>query len=188
VKRCKQPVSGPAQFSGVDTVSTAVPDAARPSDSFALVRSADYTTRYIRVGAGEPVLIVDATTNPGSLWPELIGCLAEGRRVILPEIQGGSDRFVAWLRSFLDGMGLPPATIVATGELCFSALEFALLEPERIQRLVLIPSGRAEETGLASVLTPAPGAESVSMLVVRRDCPAKEAVGLIDRFLRGEMP
>ena len=163
-------------------------DAARPSDSFAQVRSADYTTRYIRVGAGQPVVIVDATMDPGALWPELISRLAEGGRVILPEVQGGQDRFIAWLRSFLDGMGLPPVTLVATGQLCLCALEFALLETERVRRLVLVPAGSAEETGLASVITPSTGAASVSMLVVRRDCPPADAIRLIERFLRGEVP
>lgn len=172
----------------MDTASPAVADTARPSDSFAQVRSADYTTRYIRVGAGQPVVIVDATMDPGALWPELIGRLADRGRVILPEVHGGHDRFTPWLRSFLDGMGLPPVTLIATGELCLAALEFALLEPERVRRLVLVPAGRAEETGLASVITPSVGVSSVSMLVVRRDCPPADAIPLIERFLRGEMP
>ena len=169
----------------MNTALTAVADTARP-DAFAQVRSADYTTRYIRVGAGQPVVIVDATMDARSLWPELIGRLAEGGRVILPEVQGGHDRFAGWLRSFLDGMGLPPVTLVGTGELCLAALEFALLEPERVRRLVLVPAGSAEETGLASILTPSIGVSSVSMLVVRRDCPPADAVPLIERFLRDE--
>jgi pimeloyl-ACP methyl ester carboxylesterase len=172
----------------VDTALTAVSDTARSSDSFAQVRSADYTTRYIRVGAGQPVVIVDATTDPSALWPDFVGRLAELRRVILPEVQGGPDRFTAWLRSFLDGMGLPPVTLIAIGELCIASLEFALLEPERVQKLVLVPSGGAEETGLASVLTPSAGASSVPMLVIRRDWPAADAIPLIERFLQGEMP
>ena len=172
----------------METAYTAVSDTARPSDSFAQVRSADYTTRYVRVGAGQPVIVIDTTFNAGSLWPELIGRLADGRRVILPEPQGGNDRFVGWLRSFLDGMGLPPVTLMATGELCVPSLEFALLEPERVKRLVLIPAGSAEETGLTSTIRPSLGTASVSMLVVRRDSIATEAISLIERFLRGEMP
>lgn len=172
----------------MDTASTAVRDTAQPSESFAQVRSADYTTRYIRVGAGEPVVIVDATMNPDALWPELVGRLADGRRVILPEVHAGQDRFTPWLRSFLDGMGLPPVSLIAAGELCLSGLEFALLEPDRVRRLVLVPAGRAEETGLTSVMTPSVGASSVSMLVVRRDCSGADAIPMIDRFLRGEMP
>jgi pimeloyl-ACP methyl ester carboxylesterase len=172
----------------VDTASPAVADTARSSDSFAQVRSADYTTRYIRVGAGQPVVIVDVAMDAGALWPELVSRLADAGRVILPEVQGSSDRFSAWLRSFLDGMGLPPVTLVATSELCLSALEFALLEPERVKRLILVPGGRAEETGLTSIMTPSTGVSSVTMLVVRRDFPAGEAIPLIERFLRGEMP
>jgi hypothetical protein len=140
------------------------------------------------VGAGQPVVVADEAMTPSSLWPELIGRLAEGRRLIIPEVQGGQDRFASWLRSFLDGMGLPPVTLVATGKLCLASLEFVLLEPDRVDRLVLVPSGSAEETGLATVMTPSPGAKSVSLLVVRRDCPAIDAVPLIERFLRGEMP
>ena len=172
----------------MDTALTAVADTARLSESFAQVRSADYTTRYIRVGAGEPVIIADATMNPGALWPELVSRLADGRRVILPEVHGGQDQFTPWLRSFLDGMGLPPVTLIATGELCLSALEFALLDPERVRRLILVPVGRAQETGLTSVMTPSDGGPAVSMLVVRRDCPAADALRMIERFLRGEMP
>jgi len=172
----------------VDSALTAARDAARPSDSFAQVRSADYTTRYIRVGAGQPVVVVDAIMSSESFWPDLIGHLADGRRLIIPEVQGGPDRFTPWLRSFLDGMGLPPVTLLATGELCLAALEFALLEPERVERLVLVPSGSAEETGLVSVMTPSVGAKSITMLIVRRDYPAAEAIPLIGRFLRGEMP
>jgi pimeloyl-ACP methyl ester carboxylesterase len=134
------------------------------------------------------VLIVDATMDSNSLWPGFVGRLAEGRRVILPEVQGGSDRFTAWLRSFLDGMGLPPVSLIATGDLCVAALEFSLLEPDRVQKLVLVPTGTAEETGLASVMTPSVGTASVSMLVVRRDCPPSDAIPLVERFLRGEMP
>ena len=172
----------------METALTAVGDAARPFESFAQVCSADYTTRYIRVGVGEPVVIVDATMNPGALWPELVSRLADGRRVILPEVHGSGERFTSWLRSFLDGMGLPPVTLIATDELCLSGLEFALLEPERVRRLILVPAGKAEETGLTSVMTPSAGVSSVSMLVVRRDCAAADAIRLIDRFLRGEMP
>lgn len=167
---------------------TAAPDAARLSDSFAQVRSADYTTRYIRVGAGQPVIVVDATMSPGSLWPELIGRLADGRRLIIPEVNGGHDRFAPWLRSFLDGMGLPPVTLIATGELCLRSLEFALLESERVERVVLVPSGAADETGLAGVMTPSIGTRSVSVLIVRRDCPSTQAIPLIERFLKGETP
>lgn len=172
----------------MDSALTAAPDAARPSDSFAQVRSADYTTRYIRVGAGQPVIVVDATMSPESLWPDLIGRLTDGRRLIIPEVQGGPDRFTPWLRSFLDGMGLPPVILVAAGDLCLASLEFALLEAERVERLLLVPSGSAEETGLVSVMTPSVGSKTVAMLVIRRDCPAEEAIPLIERFLRGEVP
>ena len=58
--------------------------------------------------------------------------------MILPELPTAEPRFHAWFRGFVDGMGLPPMTLVAVGDLCVPALEFALLEPERIQRLLLV--------------------------------------------------
>ena len=71
-------------------------------------------------------------------------------------------------------MGLPQLTLVAVGDLCVPSIEFTLLEPERIERLVLVPSGRVEETGLSGALSSTLGSADVEMLVVRRDFPSAE--------------
>ena len=173
----------------MDETLTDAPDAARPFEGCAQVRTADHTTRYVRLGAGQPVVVVDATSNASGLWPGLADRLAEGRRVIIPEVPGGNDsRFAPWLRGFIDGMGIPPMVLLAMGSLCVPSLEFALLEPERVSRLVLIPSGSADETGLAGAVTSTSSAATVLVLVVRRDLAAQQAISLIERFLRGETP
>jgi pimeloyl-ACP methyl ester carboxylesterase len=164
----------------------AVATTASPYDSRAQVRTADHTTRYSRIGTGRPVLVLDAQGFAATLWLELIERLAQHHRVIVPEVPVAEPRFSAWLRGFVEGMGLPPMTLVAAGDLCLRSLEYALLDPERIERLVLVPSGGGDETGLAGVLTPSVGAADIAILILRRDCAAAEAIPALERFLRGE--
>ena len=170
----------------MDATKTAVGNPARLSDNCAQVRTADHITRYTRVGSGRPVIILDAPSRSQTLWPDLIDQMALTRRVLVPEVITAEPRFTAWLRGFIDGMGLPPATIVAVGDLCLPSIEFTLLEPERVERLILVPSGGVEETGLTGVLTSTLGSADVEMLVVRRDFPANDAISIIERFLRGD--
>jgi pimeloyl-ACP methyl ester carboxylesterase len=132
------------------------------------------------------VIVLDERSGAQTLWPELIDQMARDRRVLIPEVPSAEPRFTAWLRGFIDGMGLPPITLVAVGDLCLSSIEFTLLEPERIERLILVPSGRVEETGLSGALSSTLGSADVEMLVVRRDFPSTEAISIIERFLRGE--
>jgi pimeloyl-ACP methyl ester carboxylesterase len=150
------------------------------------VRTADHVTRYARIGSGRPVLILDELPFATTFWPGLVDRLAEERRVILPEVPSTEPRFAAWLRGFIDGMGLPPMTVVATGDLCLPSIEFALLEPERLVNLVLVPAGAAEETGLSGVLTSTLSPAGVKMLVIRRDFTSENAISMIDQFLDGE--
>ena len=170
----------------MDATKTAVGNPARLSDNRAQVRTADHITPYTRVGSGRPVIILDAPSRSQTLWPDLIDRMALTRRVLVPEVTTAEPRFTAWLRGFIEGMGLPPATIVAVGDLCLPSIEFTLLEPERVERLILVPSGGVEETGLTGVLTSTLGSADVEMLVVRRDFPANDAISIIERFLRGD--
>jgi len=170
----------------VDATKTAVGNPARLSDNCAQVRTADHITRYTRVGSGRPVIILDAPSRSQTLWPDLIDQMALTRRVLVREVITAETRCTAWLGGFIDGMGLPPATIVAVGDLCLPSIEFTLLEPERVERLILVPSGGVEETGLTGVLTSTLGSADVEMLVVRRDFPANDAISTIERFLRGD--
>ena len=177
---------------------SAVRKAARPFGNCAQVRAADHVTRYARCGTGRPVLLLVAAAcgiadgavtcdafdgDDAALWMDLLDRVAQHHRVILPEIPTTGLRFAAWLRGFIDGMGLPPLTLVAAGPTCMPALEFVLTDPERVERLVLIPVGGAEETGLAAVLTPVAGAATIPMIVVRRDHPTDDAIDVVERFL-----
>jgi pimeloyl-ACP methyl ester carboxylesterase len=170
----------------VEHTTIAVGNAARPFDGCAQVRTADHVTRYARIGSGRPVLILDEVPFATTCWPGLVERLALERRVILPEVPTNEPRFAAWLRGFIDGMGLPPVTLVATGDLCFLSIEFALLEPERIENLVLVPAGAADETGLSGVLTSTLSSAGVRMLVIRRDVASEDAMSIVEQFLDGK--
>lgn len=170
----------------VDYTTPAVGNAASPFHGCAQVRTADHITRYTRVGSGRPVVVLDPIPGAATLWPELLDGLAQHHRVVVPEVPEVETRFTTWLRGFVDGMGLPRMTLVATGDLCMPAMEFALLDPDRVERLVLVPEGRVEETGLAGILSPTMSSSDVSILVVRREHPSEEARRVIERFLRGD--
>jgi pimeloyl-ACP methyl ester carboxylesterase len=177
----------------VDQPLSADRKAARPFGNCAQVRAADHVTRYTRCGSGHPVLLLYpiepdvAEAECAAIWADLVDRLAQHRRVIVPEIPTTGSRFATWLRGFIDGIGLPALTLVAAGPACMPALEFVLTDPERVERLVLIPVGGAEETGLVAVLTPVVGAAAIPMMVVRRDQPAGDAVAVVERFLGGAM-
>lgn len=145
------------------------------------IRLADRTMRYRRLGAGKPlVLLTQVGAEP---WPDVLEAIAERRRIYVPDLPADQGGFVAWLQGFLDGVGAERPAIVATGTSCIPALEFALLEAERVDRLVLIPDGAADETGLDGALSPSRDGPSLPILLLRREHPDAAAVELMTRFL-----
>jgi hypothetical protein len=87
------------------------------------------------------------------------------------------------MRAFLDGLGLSRVTLIAPGSFSGPALEFALLDPDRLQGLVLVPHGRAEETGLTGTLSTSTPTKPIPVLVVRRDTSVAGAVALVGEFV-----
>ncbi|HEX6535839.1 MAG TPA: hypothetical protein VF041_14670 [Gemmatimonadaceae bacterium] len=152
-------------------------------DPCARVRVGDCTTRYLRRGVGRPVVVLRATDCDGELWPPLLDAIAAHHRLILPEAPCADAAFASWFRGFADGIGLPPATMIAADAYCVPALELALLEPERLDRLVLVPRGRAEESGVAGSLSTAARQQALPILVVRRGHPASDALATVERFI-----
>ena len=167
-----------------------------PPATFAEVRARDHVMRYRRSGAGRAVLVLcaggGAAPEGGEsspLWPELPGELAAHFRLIVPEVPAGATAagdVAALLVDFLDGLGTCGVAVVATDRFCVAALELALLDADRVARVVLVPGGSAEGTGLDGALATAGRASSVPLLVVRRGLPAGEALPLVTRFLAGE--
>ena len=158
-----------------------------PPDRWAQVRVAERVTRYVRRGAGHPVLLLREQRDESPLWPALVDALAAHHRVILPETPEGGAGWSAWVRGFIDGVGCLPVTLIAAGEFCLPALELALLDTDRLARLVLVPCGGADETGLTGALATRPRARALPVLVVRRESPAGEAVAMVEEFIAGAL-
>ena len=164
-----------------------------PPEAFAEVRARDHVMRYRRTGAGRAVLVLcaggAAEGDSTPLWPELPGELAAHFRVLVPEVPAAATAegdVAVWLVDFLDGLGAAGVAVVATERFCVAALELALLDADRVARVVLVPGGRAEETGLDGALATPSRGDDIPILVVRRGLPADEALPLVTHFLAGE--
>jgi pimeloyl-ACP methyl ester carboxylesterase len=161
--------------------------ATRLTGGWSEVRAADHVTRYMRFGSGSgaPVVILTPGTADANIWPEVFEALSADRRVLIPDLPDAEGCFAPRLTAFLDGLGLSSVTLVAPGSFCVPALEFALLEPDRLNRLVLVPRGGAEETGLAGTLATSASSRETAVLLVRRQTPVTDAVQLVTGFVAG---
>jgi hypothetical protein len=149
-----------------------------PAGPLAEVRAHDQVMRYRRAGAGRPLVVLRRT--PDALWPELDAHLVTRFRVVTPELSSHCGDLAAWVGDFLDGVGLDRVTLLAADPCCLAALELA---GYRVERLVLVPSGAAGETGLDGTLATTLAGASVPLLVVRRGLASAEALRLVRGFL-----
>jgi pimeloyl-ACP methyl ester carboxylesterase len=154
-----------------------------PADSFAEVRAHDQIMRYHRAGAGRPILILRSALEAQPFWAELDAALTSAFRVLTPDVPAAEVDVAAWMRGFLEGVGLDRVTIIAEGSLCIAALEMALLNSDQVQRLVLVPAGHTSETGLDGTLATSLAGVAVPLLVIRRGMASAEAVPLLMQFL-----
>ena len=153
----------------------------RLTETLAEVRAHDQVMRYRRAGAGRPLVVLRGT--PEALWPELDADLANRFRVITPVLTTDCGDLAAWVGDFLEGLGLHRVTLLAAEPCCLAALELALLDEHQVERLVLVPSGAASETGLDGTLATTPGGVSVPLLLMRRGLAAADALRLLRSFL-----
>lgn len=168
-----------------DTLDPQTAPSAPITERTAEVRVADLVTRYVRRGAGRPVVVLRASDDADALWPELLDAIAAHCRVLIPDAPATDASFADWLRAFLDGVGHPTVMLIATRRYCVSALELALLDPERVAALVLVPRGRSDEPGLTGVLG-ASVRQTLPVLVVHRETPAADAVRLVEALISRE--
>src|SRR5262245_5309781 len=152
------------------------------------IRLGERVTRYRRLGTGRPVVLLSTAPVAEPLWPEALDAVAAQHRIYAPEIPANLAGFGPWLRGFMDGVGAERPVLVARSAFCIPALEYALLDPYRIQSLVLVPDGAVDETGLDGSIGTPNGAATLPILVLRREHPAGSAVELLTRFLRQPVP
>jgi pimeloyl-ACP methyl ester carboxylesterase len=158
----------------------------QPASTLAEVRAHDQVMRYHRAGVGRPLVLLRAAAGRESVWPELDAHLVARFRVLTPDVPPDCGDVAAWMRDFLEGVGLDRVRLVAAEPCCLAALELALLAPDQIERLVLVPGGLAGETGLDGTLATTLAGVSVPLLVVRRGLSAAEAFPMLRNFLDRE--
>jgi pimeloyl-ACP methyl ester carboxylesterase len=148
-------------------------DGQRPPFTRATVVDGLTETLYRRAGHGAPVVVLAAGDSPAGV--ALLDALPRRFRVIAPELPasrrdgngGGRDvwpAFPTWLSGFLDGLGLGGVAVVAEERFGGAALGFALLEPARVERLVLVLDGGAHPPPFGA-LADALGHAGVPLLV-----------------------
>lgn len=104
------------------------------SDSVAEVRVGELTTRYRRSGSGRPVVVLQPPNDADASASRLEELLSDRCRVIVPEIPAGVTDVAAWLRDFLDALGIERATVVLPEQLGITALDLAPLDTGRNER------------------------------------------------------
>ncbi|MDQ2956479.1 MAG: alpha/beta fold hydrolase [Actinomycetota bacterium] len=135
---------------------------------------------YVDVGSGPAVLFVHGLLGSHENWSQLMGELADGRRLIAPDLfgHGASAKPVgdyslgahaATLRDLLDRLGIDTVTLVGHSLGGGIAMQFSYLFPERVERLVLVSSGGLGRE-LSRLLRSAtlPGAEFVLPVIASR--------------------
>jgi pimeloyl-ACP methyl ester carboxylesterase len=153
----------------------------------ALVQTDSTETRYRRAGHGASVVFLGRSEDSAAGAHSLFRSLAARFRVIAPEphpalahqpaMGDGSEAtlsFSTWLRGVIDGLGLVRPALVADEGFGIAALSFALTDPERVGRLVVVSHDAADaatpDTALGDVLSQS----GHPLLLLRTGAPATE--------------
>jgi pimeloyl-ACP methyl ester carboxylesterase len=176
--------------------------AASPIAIKAVVQIGAMEAGYLRAGKGETVLLLlPHGLAAESQHHELFSALATHLRVIAPEVPpwigaagagshpANSLPFAGWLRNVIDGLGLGRPNIVVDEALVATTLGFALLDPERVQRLAVIARDHADPAILGVATRGVLDRFGPAFLVLRVDAGAdastrwSEAAAEITRFV-----
>ena len=181
-----------------DAVSDPTPaPGAGPALARASVDVGPIRTSYVRAGSGAPVVLLSTPPDDAGAGVPLLAVLATRFRVVAPEPRATAAEapgdpapapaFSAWLRGFLDGMGIARASLVAREEFALRALSFCLTDPLRVDRLVLFYRDATDPAVCAAAAPDSLGGTGHPLLV-RREPTSEEAADVDDvlRFLLGE--
>jgi pimeloyl-ACP methyl ester carboxylesterase len=139
------PVSPVPSVVPADPRATTLP----PGAIGAVVHTPLTETRYLRAGHGSPVILLGAQDLIASPDIDLFAALAQRFRVIVPtfphpmgdpsdDLSGTAISASIWLRHLIDGLGLECPSLVADDAFGVVALGFALTDPDRVGRLVVL--------------------------------------------------
>ena len=145
----------------------------------AVVRVGDTVVEYSRAGSGRPVVLLGLPSRSGLR----IG-LSERFKLVVPETTPTRDLTI-WLGSFLDGLGLTQVDVVADG-FSLPVVEFALQEPDRVNRIVLLSFRPGEREAVSAALAKRDGQPGNPICIVPDGASSAAAVDEVVRFLLAE--
>jgi 3-oxoadipate enol-lactonase len=119
----------------------------RTESDFARVNGTEL--RYDVTGAGPPVALLHAALGDRRLWDAQVEPFSKSYTVVRYDARGYGDSplpggpfsYVDDLRALFDHLQIERAAVIGNSLGGKAALEFALLEPERVSALVLVDSG-----------------------------------------------
>lgn len=140
---------GVAFYAAYDSVLSRWPD-----DTASTTLESDYGTTHINVcgpQSGPPVVLLPGGGATSTVWLDNVTALSTRNRVYAVDLMGDVGRSRAhgkpmktvddlldWLKSVLDGLGLDSPSIVGHSYGAMIALAYALHNPDRVGRLILI--------------------------------------------------
>ena len=156
-----------------------------------------HDVEYATAGSGPAVLLVHGITSSHLTWRKVFPRLAEGHRVIAPDLLGHGasakprgdyslGSFASGLRDLLIALDAPTVTVVGHSMGGGIAMQLAYQFPERVERLVLVNSGGlGREVSLLLRAATLPGADLVLPLLFGTPLvrPAGAVVGGVLRAL-----
>lgn len=116
------------------------------------VQALGVRTRYVEAGTGDPVVLIHGLGMSVASWRANISPLSGKRHVLAVDLPGHGysemppERYslkfgVRFMDAFLDAVGLARVSLVGESMGGLVALNYALEQPERVARLVLVDSG-----------------------------------------------
>lgn len=130
-------------------------------------------TRYVRRGTGPAVVLVGADVDTNPVWRPLVERLESGHRIVVPQPPPANADVTAWLRGFIEGLGLTSVVLIAGNGSSAAALELAAADDFLVRKLVLMPNP-GEPIG---------DALSERMLWVKPDDSATHSLQRIEDFI-----
>jgi len=108
----------------------------------------DITLHYVEKGTGAPLILLHGNGEDGSYFAEQLEHFSASRRVIALDTRGHGRsprgaapftirQFAEDLRDFMDALSIGKADILGFSDGGNIALQFALLYPEKVDRLIL---------------------------------------------------
>lgn len=116
------------------------------------ITAGSINTAYLSAGEGLPIIFLHGAGAGAVTWYPSIGAISKNYHVIAPDIvgYGESDKpgapydrayFSTWLNAFLSALNISKAHVVGLSQGGAIALQFALDNPEMIDKLVLVDAG-----------------------------------------------